>query len=217
LLAAYANLLAAGLTLLATLIYVFVYTIWLKRATPQNIVIGGAAGAIPPLVGWAAVTGRLDLTAISLFLVIFLWTPPHFWALAQMVARDYREAGVPMMPVVRSDAFTKRQSFGYAIATVAVSLVPFFTGAVGPVYLAGTGIGSETERLRDWRLVTVQAGVALAEHGLHPTDVKLVVNTHLHFDHCGQNIVFRHAPFYVQRGELERARAEETAVHDWFD
>ncbi|TMD05643.1 MAG: MBL fold metallo-hydrolase [Chloroflexi bacterium] len=83
--------------------------------------------------------------------------------------------------------------------------------------LVDTGIGSETERLRDWRLVTVQAGVALAEHGLHPTDVKLVVNTHLHFDHCGQNIVFRHAPFYVQRGELERARAEETAVHDWFD
>ena len=143
LLAAYANLLAAGLTLLATLIYVFVYTIWLKRATPQNIVIGGAAGALPPLVGWAAVTGRLDLTAISLFLVIFLWTPPHFWALAQMVARDYREAGVPMMPVVRSDAFTKRQSFGYAIATVAVSLVPFFTGAVGPVYLAGAiGLGA---------------------------------------------------------------------------
>ena len=83
--------------------------------------------------------------------------------------------------------------------------------------LVDTGIGSETERLRDWRLVTVQAGVALAEHGLHPTDVKLVVNTHLHFDHCGQNIVFRHAPFYVQRGELERARAEETAVHEWFD
>src|SRR5438309_1903860 len=83
--------------------------------------------------------------------------------------------------------------------------------------LVDTGIGSETERLRDWRLVSVQAGEALAEHGLHPADVKLVVNTHLHFDHCGQNIVFRHAPFYVQRGELERARAEETAVHDWFD
>src|SRR5258708_11798410 len=94
---AWANLLAAGLALLATLIYVFVYTIWLKRSTPQNIVIGGAAGAIPPLVGWAAVTGRLDLTAISLFLVIFLWTPPHFWALAQLIAPGYLAAGVSMM------------------------------------------------------------------------------------------------------------------------
>ena len=132
-----ANLLAAALAALATLIYVFVYTIWLKRSTPQNIVIGGAAGAIPPLVGWAAVTGSLDLTALSLFGVIFLWTPPHFWALAQLLARDYRQAGVPMMPVVASTASTKRQSVAYAVATVAVSLVPYFTGDAGWVYLAG--------------------------------------------------------------------------------
>jgi protoheme IX farnesyltransferase len=141
---AWANLLAAGLALLATLIYVFVYTIWLKRSTPQNIVIGGAAGAIPPLVGWAAVTGGLDLTAVSLFLVIFLWTPPHFWALAQVIARDYRQAGVPMMPVVTSAQSTKRQSVGYAVATVAVSLVPYFTGDAGPLYLVGAvllGVG----------------------------------------------------------------------------
>ena len=140
----WANLLAAGLALLATLIYVFVYTIWLKRSTPQNIVIGGAAGAIPPLVGWAAVTGGLDLTAVSLFLVIFLWTPPHFWALAQLIARDYRQAGVPMMPVVNSAQSTKRQSVGYAVATAAVSLVPYFTGDVGLVYLVGAvvlGVG----------------------------------------------------------------------------
>jgi heme o synthase len=134
---AWANLLAAGLALLATLIYVFVYTIWLKRSTPQNIVIGGAAGAIPPLVGWAAVTGGLDLTAISLFLVIFLWTPPHFWALAQLIARDYQQAGVPMMPVVNTASSTKRQSVAYAVATAAVSLVPFFTGHVGVIYLVG--------------------------------------------------------------------------------
>jgi protoheme IX farnesyltransferase len=134
---AWANLLAAALAMLATLIYVFVYTIWLKRSTPQNIVIGGAAGAIPPLVGWAAVTGSLDLTALSLFGVIFLWTPPHFWALAQLLARDYRQAGVPMMPVVASTASTKRQSVAYAVATVAVSLVPYFTGDAGWVYLAG--------------------------------------------------------------------------------
>ena len=134
---AWANLLAAALAMLATLIYVFVYTIWLKRSTPQNIVIGGAAGAIPPLVGWAAVTGSLDLTALSLFGVIFFWTPPHFWALAQLLARDYRQAGVPMMPVVASTASTKRQSVAYAVATVAVSLVPYFTGDAGWVYLAG--------------------------------------------------------------------------------
>jgi heme o synthase len=141
---AWANLLAAGLALLATLIYVFVYTVWLKRSTPQNIVIGGAAGAIPPLVGWAAVTGGLDLTAFSLFLVIFLWTPPHFWALAQLIARDYRQAGVPMMPVVHSTRSTKRQSVGYAVATVAVSLVPYFTGDAGVIYLVGAvvlGVG----------------------------------------------------------------------------
>jgi heme o synthase len=141
---AWANLLAAGLALLATLIYVFVYTIWLKRSTPQNIVIGGAAGAIPPLVGWAAVTGGLDLTAFSLFLVIFLWTPPHFWALAQLIARDYRQAGVPMMPVVSSARSTKRQSVGYAVATAAVSVVPYFTGDAGVVYLVGAvvlGVG----------------------------------------------------------------------------
>ncbi|TMC11426.1 MAG: protoheme IX farnesyltransferase [Chloroflexi bacterium] len=141
---AWANLFAASLALAATLIYVFVYTIWLKRATPQNIVIGGAAGAIPPLVGWAAVTGGLDVTAISLFLVIFLWTPPHFWALAQLIARDYRQAGIPMMPVVHSSLSTKRQSVAYAVATAAVSLVPYFTGDAGVLYLVGAvvlGVG----------------------------------------------------------------------------
>ena len=153
-LAAWANLLAAALAMLATLIYVFVYTIWLKRSTPQNIVIGGAAGAIPPLVGWAAVTGGLDLTALSLFLVIFLWTPPHFWALAQMIARDYRRAGVPMMPVVASAGSTKRKSVAYAAATVGASLVPFFTGDAGWIYLAGAsllGMGFVAMTLLDLR------------------------------------------------------------------
>lgn len=136
-LATWTNLLAALLALTGTVIYVFVYTLWLKRWTSQNIVIGGAAGAIPPLVGWAAVTGRLDLTALSLFLVIFCWTPPHFWALAQMIRRDYERANIPMMPVVAGQATTKRQSLAYALLTVAVSLVPFFTGAEGAVYLVG--------------------------------------------------------------------------------
>ncbi len=143
-LAILANPLAALLALAGTLIYVFVYTLWLKRWTTQNIVIGGAAGAMPPLVGWAAVTGRLDVTALSLFLVIFFWTPPHFWALAQMIRRDYERANVPMLPVVAGRGRTKRQSLVYAVVTVAVSLLPFFTRAEGAVYLVGAcllGVG----------------------------------------------------------------------------
>ncbi len=134
---AFANLLAALLALTGTLIYVFVYTMWLKRSTPQNIVIGGAAGAVPPLVGWAAASGRLDVTALAFFGVVLFWTPPHFWALAQMIKTDYARAHVPMLPVVAGDAPAKRQSIVYAVLTAAVSLVPFFTGSAGAVYLAG--------------------------------------------------------------------------------
>ena len=136
-LVALANLPAALLALSGTLIYVFVYTIWLKRTTPQNIVIGGAAGAIPPLVGWAAVTGGLDVTAFALFLVIFFWTPPHFWALAQIIRRDYERARVPMLPVVGGERTAKRQSLAYSVLTVGASLVPFFTHASNAVYLVG--------------------------------------------------------------------------------
>jgi len=139
-----ANLLAAALAVLGTLIYVFVYTIWLKRTTPQNIVIGGAAGAIPPLVGWAAATGQLDLTAFALFGVIFFWTPPHFWALAQVIKADYARARIPMLPVVSGERAAKRQSVVYAVLTALVSAVPFFTGSAGAIYLAGAvvlGVG----------------------------------------------------------------------------
>jgi heme o synthase len=139
-----ANLLAAALALLGALIYVFVYTVWLKRTTPQNIVIGGAAGAIPPLVGWAAATGRLDLTAFALFAVIFFWTPPHFWALAQVIKADYARARIPMLPVVSGERAAKRQSVGYAFLTAVVSVIPFFTGSAGAVYMAGAvvlGVG----------------------------------------------------------------------------
>jgi protoheme IX farnesyltransferase len=139
-----ANLLAASLALLGTLIYVFVYTIWLKRSTPQNIVIGGAAGAMPPLVGWAAATGRLDLTAFALFGVIFFWTPPHFWALAQVIKADYARARIPMLPVVSGERSAKRQSVVYAVLTAVVSVIPFFTGSAGAVYVAGAvvlGVG----------------------------------------------------------------------------
>ncbi len=139
-----ANLLAAALALLGTLIYVFVYTVWLKRSTPQNIVIGGAAGAVPPLVGWAAVTGRLDLTAFALFGVVFFWTPPHFWALAQVIKADYARAHIPMLPVVSGERSAKRQSVAYAVLTLLVSVIPFFTRSAGEVYLAGAvmlGVG----------------------------------------------------------------------------
>ena len=139
-----ANLLAASLALGGALTYVFVYTIWLKRSTPLNIVIGGAAGAVPPLVGWAAATGRLDLTALSLFAVILFWTPPHFWALAQLIKTDYARANIPMLPVVAGEQSAKRQSIAYAALTVIASLVPFFTGSAGSVYLAGAivlGVG----------------------------------------------------------------------------
>src|ERR1700682_1746521 len=133
-----ANLLAAVLALAGTLIYVFVYTVWLKRNTPQNIVIGGAAGAVPPLVGWGAAAGHLDGTALALFGVIFFWTPPHFWALAQMIKTDYARANVPMLPVVvGGDRSAKRQSIVYAGLTAVVSVIPFFTGKAGAIYLAG--------------------------------------------------------------------------------
>ncbi len=134
LLAATANLLAAALTLSATLFYVFVYTIWLKPRTVQNIVIGGAAGAVPALVGWAAVTGSLATPAWLLFAVVFFWTPAHFWALAMKYRDDYAAAGIPMLPVVRGFAVTARQIAGYAMLTVSVTFALTLTGATGLPY-----------------------------------------------------------------------------------
>jgi heme o synthase len=129
------NALAAALALAGLLGYAFVYTLWLKPTTPQNIVIGGAAGAIPPLVGWAAATGGLGLGALSLFTVVFLWTPPHFWALALLIKDDYARTGVPMLPVVRGEAATRRQILLYAIVLVAATLAPFAGGLFGIPYL----------------------------------------------------------------------------------
>ena len=134
-LAAWVNLLAAALTLTATLFYVFVYTSWLKRTTTQNIVIGGAAGSIPPVVGWVAITGSLDLPALYLFAVIFFWTPPHFWALAMLIQKDYEKASIPMLPVVAGREHTVQTIFIYSIILVALSLVFATTSAVGWVYV----------------------------------------------------------------------------------
>jgi protoheme IX farnesyltransferase len=135
LLASQVNLLAAALTLAATLFYVLVYTGWLKRSTPQNIVIGGAAGAIPPVVGWAAITGGIDLPALYLFTIVFFWTPPHFWALSLLIQGDYERAGVPMLPVVVGKERTVHSIFGYSLVLVALTLVFSVTSAVGIVYL----------------------------------------------------------------------------------
>jgi heme o synthase len=136
LLASVVNVLAASLALVGNLFYVLVYTRWLKRSTPQNIVIGGAAGAVPPLVGWAAATGNLALPALYLFLIVFFWTPPHFWALALLIKRDYEAARIPMLPVVRGERETARQILLYTVGLVALTLVPVLTGTFGPIYLA---------------------------------------------------------------------------------
>ena len=130
-----ANLLSALLALAAILFYVVVYTLWLKRRTPRNIVIGGAAGAAPVLIGWAAVTGGLSLTPLLMFLIIFLWTPPHFWALSLVLKNDYARAGVPMLPVVHGEAATRAQILLYAVALLPISLALVFTHAMGWLYL----------------------------------------------------------------------------------
>jgi heme o synthase len=135
LLAGLVNVLAATLALVGNLFYVLVYTRWLKRSTPQNIVIGGAAGAVPPLVGWAAATGNLAVPALLLFAIVFFWTPPHFWALALLIKRDYAAAGIPMLPVIRGDRATVRQIVLYSFVLVGVTVVPFLWGTLGLVYL----------------------------------------------------------------------------------
>jgi heme o synthase len=138
LLASVVNVLTAVLALVGNLFYVLVYTRWLKRSTPQNIVIGGAAGAVPPLVGWAAATGNVTLAAWVLFVIVFVWTPPHFWALALLIKDNYRNAGVPMLPVVRGDRETARQIVVYSAGLIAVTLLPVAFGSAGLVYLASS-------------------------------------------------------------------------------
>ncbi len=149
LLAHVANVLTAALALAGFYTYVFVYTRWLKRSSPQNIVIGGAAGAFPPLVGWAAVTGRIDLLGVYLFLIIFYWTPPHFWALALLKQRDYGRAGVPMAPLVWGERETMRNMLWYTLILVPLTLLPVAFGALGVLYLVCAAV------LGGWLLVGV--------------------------------------------------------------
>ena len=168
------NVLAASLAVSAIAFYVFVYTMWLKRSSPQNIVIGGAAGAVPALVGWAAVTGRVGLPAIVLFLIVFYWTPPHFWALSMRYEADYRAAGVPMLPVVRGIPETTRQIVLYSFVLFAITLLLFPVARMGAFYLV-TALG-----LGGWFLVEAlrlrrDPTVARAMHLFHYSNTYLAL------------------------------------------
>lgn len=151
--AIWVNYLSAGLTLSATLFYVVVYTKWLKRSTTQNIVIGGAAGAIPPVVGWASITGDLGLPALYLFAIIFFWTPPHFWALSLLIQGDYERAKVPMLPVVKGIPVTTKNIFLHAIILVTLTILFFTIGTVGLVYLVGATILGSIFLLLSYNLI----------------------------------------------------------------
>jgi protoheme IX farnesyltransferase len=152
LLAVFVNLLAAVLSVVGMVYYVWLYSIILKKSTVQNIVIGGGAGAIPPLVGWAATTGQVTLPALLLFVIIFFWTPPHFWALALIREKDYRRGGIPMLPVVRGEKETRRQILIYTLELVVITMLAPFVGLAGTVYLVGAGLLGAMLIAVAWRL-----------------------------------------------------------------
>ncbi len=156
-LSVFANLLTAALALSGGAFYVLVYTVCLKRSTAQNIVIGGAAGAIPSLAGWSAASGRLGLGALFLFAIVLLWTPPHFWALAMLLSRHYAAAGVPMMPVVRGAARTARQVLAYTVVLVAATLAPGLLGTFGVVYVSAAALLGGVFCVLAWRLCRVRS------------------------------------------------------------
>ncbi|MCW2967943.1 MAG: protoheme farnesyltransferase [Solirubrobacteraceae bacterium] len=158
------NPLAAALSFSGFVGYVFVYTVWLKRRTPQNIVIGGAAGAVPPLVAWAAVTGSVSGTAVILFFIVFFWTPPHFWALSLLMKDEYAKVNVPMLPVVRGEPETRRQILLYTILLYAVTQLPFCAGGMGGIYLAASlvlGVGFIHGAVRLYNRATRSAALQL--------------------------------------------------------
>ncbi|HEY0649529.1 heme o synthase [Phenylobacterium sp.] len=154
------NWLAAGLLAFTIVFYAVVYTMWLKRWTAQNIVIGGLAGALPPVIGWAAATGAAPLNAWLLCAIIFMWTPPHFWALSLYTSEDYAKAGVPMMPVVKGASSTRLQILVYSLLLIPVCVAPAFTGLGGAGYLAVSGLGGLVFLLLAWRLYRSRAGEA---------------------------------------------------------
>ena len=147
------NWVAATLLMVTIMFYVFIYTIWLKRRTPQNIVIGGAAGAFPPMIGWAAVTGTVSVESITLFTIIFIWTPPHFWALSLYKSDDYKAAGVPMMPLVHGRYETKKQILLYSIVLGPLGIVPFWLGTLGAVFGATAALLGALFIATAWRVM----------------------------------------------------------------
>ena len=155
------NWVAGGLLAFTILFYVVIYTMWLKRSTPQNIVIGGAAGAFPPMVGWAAVNGTISIESLALFLIIFLWTPPHFWALALYKQSDYGAAGIPMMPNVKGEASTKRQILAYSVLLAASALLPGILGFAGLVYTVVVVLTGTTFLYLAWKLYRAGDGVPM--------------------------------------------------------
>ena len=155
------NWVAAALLAFTIFFYAVIYTVWLKRSTPQNIVIGGAAGAFPPVVGWAAVTGSVTLESCALFLIIFLWTPPHFWALALYKQGDYGAAGVPMMPNVVGEASTKRQILAYSVLLAACALLPSWLGFSGPIYTVVAVVTGACFLYLAWKLFRAPDGVPM--------------------------------------------------------
>jgi protoheme IX farnesyltransferase len=158
--------LAAGLLAFTIFFYVAVYTAWLKRATPQNIVIGGAAGAFPPMIGWAATTGSLSLEPVLLFLIIFFWTPPHFWALALYRTDDYARAGIPMLPVVSGDASTRWQIMLYTLILVPLGIVPWPLGYTGAIYGVSAVIGGAIMLMLGWQVLRERPPVERASRNL---------------------------------------------------
>ncbi len=158
-----ANWVAAGLLAFTIFFYAVVYTMWLKRATPQNIVIGGAAGAFPPMIGWAAATGSVGLEALAMFALIVLWTPPHFWALALFTRSDYDDAGVPMLTVTHGRRATRRQILAYALVLAPVAMAAGFTAIGGPLYLAAAAVLNLLFLAGAWRIVCRDEGMAQAD------------------------------------------------------
>jgi heme o synthase len=180
------NVLAASLALAGFLGYVLVYTVWLKRRTPQNIVIGGAAGAVPPLVAWAAVTGSVSGVAVLLFFIVFFWTPPHFWALSLLMKDEYAKVGVPMLPVVRGEAETRRQILLYTVLLYAVTQLPFCAGGFGGIYLAASlvlGLGFIAGAVRLYRRADRRSALQLYLFSLAYLALlfcAMVLDAHLH-------------------------------------
>ncbi len=171
-----ANLLTAGLLAFSIFFYAVIYTMWLKRSTPQNIVIGGAAGAFPPMIGWVAATGEVTVDAWILFGVIFLWTPPHFWALSLWTSQEYKRAGVPMLPVTHGPKETRRQIFVYTLISVAFGFAPLATGLGGVIYLAVALLGGAAFLTCAWRVLFSRAGDDDGAADLKPAKVMFGVS-----------------------------------------